>query len=124
MIDTDVGQSDTFKPKSTNQKGAVTRALQVEDNPSDAKLVRELLDEDRPGGFELDSVARLEEAKARLSASRETGYHVILLDLGLPDSQGMQTLGAMLEITRSIPIVVLTGLDDEQLGRDAVVKGE
>ncbi len=90
--------------------------LLIEDNPGDARLIQELLAE--PGGavFTLDCVDRLSTGLKRLA---EGGIDVILLDLGLPDSQGLDTFARTYEQTRDVPIVVLTGLDDETLATQA-----
>ena len=67
------------------------KSLLVEDNPADARLIREMLKEAPAGAFQLQQVARLDSALERL---RQETFDVVLLDLGLPDSQGMQTLTA------------------------------
>lgn len=105
------------------------RILLVEDNEPDALLIRELLVEARNFSFQLTCVRRLSEALARLDTSP---CDAVLLDLSLPDSQGLQTLTAMLGKARTTPIVVLTGHDDEtsavasvqQGAQDYLVKGQ
>lgn len=101
--------------------------LLVEDEPGDARLVRELLREVEPR-YQLQTVASLAEALRQLSQQR---FAAVLLDLGLPDSQGLPTLRAVLQASGPVPLVVLSGRDDEtlairaiQLGaQDYVVKG-
>lgn len=101
--------------------------LLVEDEAGDARLVCELLREVEPR-YALQTVATLAEALRQLAQQR---YAAVLLDLGLPDSQGLPTLRAMLQAAGPVPLVVLSGRDDEtvairaiQLGaQDYVVKG-
>lgn len=101
--------------------------LLVEDEPGDARLVRELLREVEPR-YHLETAATLAEALRQLAQQR---FAAVLLDLGLPDSQGLPTLRAVLQAAGSVPLVVLSGRDDEtvairaiQLGaQDYVVKG-
>lgn len=94
------------------------RLLLVEDNPGDARLVRALLSE--VGGFELAHAESLNRAKA---LAAENGADVVLLDLSLPDSQGLDTIDAMRAAQPRLPIVVFTGLDDEDIGVAAVKRG-
>ncbi len=95
------------------------RVLLVEDNPGDARLILELL-RDVETDFELERLDRLEPALERL---KHAGVDVVLLDLGLPDSQGIDTFArARLEAPRQ-PIVVISGLDDEAVALEAMRRG-
>jgi PAS domain S-box-containing protein len=96
------------------------RVMLVEDNPGDARLVRELLVSSSTAQFELAHVERLSEALTRLETER---FDVLLLDLSLPDSQGLATFLTTRDRTPGLPIVVLTGLDDETLAMQAVQEG-
>ena len=96
------------------------KALLVEDNPADARLIRELLKELPAGTLQLQQVGRLDSAMERL---RQEVFDVVLLDLGLPDAQGMEALTLIQEASRSVPIVVLTGRDDERLAWEALRAG-
>ncbi len=96
------------------------KLLLAEDNPADARLVREMLADAPPGAFEVLQVARLDAAIDRITSDN---VEEILLDLGLPDSQGMQTLERAQEANRSLPIVVLTGLNDERFATEVVRAG-
>lgn len=100
-------------------KGPI-RVLLVEDNPGDARLIRELLSESGPGRFEVDHVEGLEDALARLG---EAGADLVLLDLSLPDSQGLETLDRMMKGAPRVPVVVLTGHDDQEVAVDSVRRG-
>jgi signal transduction histidine kinase/CheY-like chemotaxis protein len=95
-----------------------TRVLVVEDNRADARLWTEMLLEVPDGAFSFETVATLGEALA-LTSARD----VILLDLSLPDSQGLETLERMLAAARATPIVVLTGNDDERQATEALEAG-
>jgi DNA-binding response OmpR family regulator len=95
------------------------RILLVEDNPGDARLLRELL-RDASLPFELKLVDRLSEARAWIEAER---VDVILLDLSLPDAHGLESVTRTLEFAPRLPIVVLTGLDDESAALAAVPAG-
>lgn len=92
--------------------------LLVEDNPGDARLVAEALG-DAPD-FHTRTVESLAAAFEHLSDGRTD---VVLLDLGLPDSSGLDTLLAVLSAHPGLPVVVLTGNDDEEYGREAVREG-
>ena len=94
--------------------------LLVEDNPGDARLIREMLREAAPGTFSLDQAGRLDEALARLE---KESFNVLLLDLGLPDSQGLDTLEAATARAPHLPIIIFTGLADEEVGVKAIEKG-
>ncbi len=101
--------------------------LLVEDEEGDARLVRELLKEAEPR-YVVDTATSLADALAQLAQRR---YAAVLLDLGLPDSQGLQTLRSVLQSVGPMPLVVLSSREDEslairsiQLGaQDYVVKG-
>ncbi len=96
------------------------RVLVVEDSPADLELIRELL-ADSPGlDLGIESAQYLSSA---LSILHEGEIDLILLDLHLPDSQGIGTVGTVMGHAPGIPIVVLTGLDDEATGLAALQKG-
>ena len=104
-----------------------TKVLLVEDNPSDARLIREMLFEERGDSasvvrqtFALECVERLSAGLARLSSG---DIDVVLLDLSLPDSHGLGTFSKMHAEVPQVPIILLTGLDDEELGVTAVREG-
>ena len=96
------------------------KVLLVEDHYGDARLIREALAEARGATFDLAWVERLEMGLQRLARG---GIDVVLLDLGLPDSQGLDTLGGTHAQAPEMPIVVLTGAHDETLGVEAVKQG-
>ncbi|MCX6907641.1 MAG: PAS domain-containing protein, partial [Verrucomicrobia bacterium] len=103
--------------------------LQIEDNPSEVVLMRAMLAEAGEGQFELASVERLSEGLKRLAAG---GIDLVMLDLGLPDSHGLETFTTVHTQAPQVPIIVLSSLDDESIAmktvhegaQDYVVKGE
>ncbi|MEV6347701.1 fused response regulator/phosphatase [Actinoplanes sp. NPDC051851] len=93
------------------------RILLVEDDEGDAFLVRELLSEaDAP--FELTVASTLREAQQQLA-----GIECVLLDLGLPDAEGIDGLRKLLAVADNAAVCVLTGRSDEHLGVQAVAEG-
>ncbi len=96
------------------------KLLLVEDNPADARLIREMLKEAPPGTFKLEQVDALQAAQQRL---REESFDAVLLDLGLPDSQGLATLQQALLTKDEFPFVILTGFDDQATALEAMRSG-
>jgi diguanylate cyclase (GGDEF)-like protein/PAS domain S-box-containing protein len=96
------------------------RALLIEDSPTDARLVRQALSDRRLPRVEVELVETLEAGVERLA--RES-FDVLLLDLFLPDSDGYQTFEAAFLAAPDVPILILTGLDDEDLAARAVRAG-
>jgi len=95
--------------------------LLVEDDLSDCRLVRLALAKSRqPVEFAVETVESLAECIERL---RDSSFDLVLLDLGLPDSQGLATVDKVCEICPDIPVVVLTGLADEEVGVEAIKRG-
>ena len=97
-----------------------TKILLIEDNPGDARLFQEMLAEAGPRRFELEHADRLSAGIKRLGRG---DINVILLDLGLSDSQGVDTFTKVYAQAQEKPIVVFTGLDDETFGIEAVRRG-
>jgi len=96
-----------------------TQVLLIEDNPGDADLVRLRLVEGK-SPVKVNCVNRLSDGLASLT--RETPS-VVLLDLNLPDSRGAETFRRVLEHAPNVPVVVLSGQDDEALAIKAVHQG-
>ena len=94
--------------------------LLVEDNSGDRRLISEMLAEASNVTFDVKYADRLQAAMEYLDQNR---VEVILLDLGLPDSQGLETLKRVYAQVSELPIVVLTGLNDEMIGVQAVNEG-
>ncbi|MCY1017172.1 hybrid sensor histidine kinase/response regulator [Pyxidicoccus sp. MSG2] len=97
------------------------RVLLVEDNPGDARLLQEELREfSSSTRFEVVHVERLGDALRVVSEAR---VDAVLLDLSLPDGHGLGNISRMLQAAPSVPLVVLTGTDDERLAVQAVHQG-
>ncbi|TAK63167.1 EAL domain-containing protein [Methylobacter sp.] len=88
------------------------KILLIEDHKPDAVLLRELLMEDTWGSFYLVHAERLEEGVALL---KQEHFDLVLLDLSLPDAFGHDTFGRLHQQAPNLPIIVLTGIDDEDL---------
>jgi signal transduction histidine kinase len=93
--------------------------LLVEDSPDDAEALRISLRED-PDKFTLVHRETLQAGIERLAGG---GIDIVLLDLSLPDSHGRQTVHRAIAAAPDVPVVVLTGLDDERVGNEAVQAG-
>jgi len=98
----------------------VIHVLLVEDNPPEARLVREMLIDAGADSFILTHAEQLSEA---ISSIGQRQFDVILLDLSLPDSHGLDTVARITAAAANVPIVVLSGLDDERLALEAVQNG-
>jgi signal transduction histidine kinase len=96
--------------------------LLVEDNQGDAGLVRFALRAESSGDYSFSAahVVRLEDA---LETLREKPFDLVLLDLSLPDAQGLDTLARIREAAPDLPIVIITGLNDESMAVEAVRGG-
>jgi PAS domain S-box-containing protein len=96
------------------------RVLIIEDNPVDTLCLKDALKESKTINFVISHVETLAEGKESLA---NADFHVVALDLGLPDSQGLETFFRIQNSAPTTSIVVLSGLDDEILAREAVRKG-
>jgi PAS domain S-box-containing protein len=96
------------------------RLLLVEDNPADARVVERHLKDAGLTHVTTDTVQTASEAIQRL---QQVEYDLVLLDLGLPDAQGLQALRALKAVADLTPIIVLTGSDDYKQGLVAVREG-
>ncbi|HYT26067.1 MAG TPA: response regulator [Actinomycetota bacterium] len=103
--------------------GEPFRVLVIEDSPSDARLVEEMLETAWPPGLgtplEIVHVERLADAYPHLSA----GVACVLLDLWLPDAAGLESMLQVRVADPAVPVIVLSGLDDEGLAVEAVHRG-
>lgn len=96
------------------------KILLVEDNIGDARLIEVLLEEEAGGEFEVRHVERLAQA---IEALASEAFDVVLLDLSLPDSHGLETVTGLRRHANHVPIVILSGLDDEDVALRAVQSG-
>ncbi len=94
--------------------------LLVEDNLADADLISELLADAQLSTYKITAVDRLSDAIAHLKSE---SFDVILLDLSLPDSHGLETLEQVVLNAQTLPVLVLTGLTDRELAVQAVREG-
>ncbi|MBI3779877.1 MAG: PAS domain S-box protein, partial [candidate division NC10 bacterium] len=96
------------------------RILLIEDNPGDTRLLQEALAEVGETSIDLECVSELSTGLTRLA---QGWIDLVLLDLGLPDSQGLETLGRTHGAAPEVPIVVLTGLGDDSVAVHALRRG-
>jgi DNA-binding NtrC family response regulator len=96
------------------------RVLLVEDDPADARLFQAMLALESKDEFQLARVGRLAEALGNLKGQ---GYDLVVSDLGLPDSQGLPTFLSLQAQAPQLPIVVLSGQEDEEMAVKAVQEG-
>jgi len=102
-------------------KNTVIKILQIEDNPGDVRLIREMLKDCKRLAFSIEDVPSLEEGKKRISKGN---IDIVLLDLGLKESYGLNTLKDLLSSNVKVPVViVMTVMDDEETGISAVKEG-
>jgi diguanylate cyclase (GGDEF)-like protein len=100
--------------------GSHHTVLLIEDNPGDARLIREMLAENPEAPFELHFADRLAHG---LDFLANTPASVVLLDLSLPDSLGLETFAKVYAHSPGVPIIVLTGTDDKTVALKAVQGG-
>jgi phosphoserine phosphatase RsbU/P len=105
---------------NTSVEKKALRVLLVEDNAGDARLLREMFSKESAGSFELTHKTRMSEAEAYLARG---GVDVVLLDMGLPDGQGIENLRRARAAAPDVVMMVLTGLDDEGLAAEAIKEG-
>ncbi len=98
----------------------IKTALLIEDNPADARLLRELFNEGGTDFIELEHVDCMGEAERVLS---EREFDIVVLDLGLPDAHGLAAVQRVHKAAPRVPLVVLTGRDDESLAAQALQEG-
>ena len=111
--------------RDASRDESTLRVLLIEDNPADARLIELMLNEEQrlgsgPTQFELVHAERLSTALARLS---QTDFDILLIDLSLPHSRGIETVLQVRATVPQLPVVVLTGLDEEAIGMQAVQQG-
>ena len=105
---------------TTGEIGEAVEVLLIEDNPGDARLIQEMLSEASQDRYQLECADRLSKGLERLGNG---GIDIVLLDLGLPDSQGIDAFEQVQAQAPVLPIIVLTGFDDEVLAIEAIRHG-
>ncbi|THE66344.1 response regulator [Salinadaptatus halalkaliphilus] len=130
MSDTEYDTDTTLRTEAGDNDAL--RILLIEDNPGDARLIEEMLgdsaelaqrvnaDESAAQTPDITRETRLEDG---LDVLRDEQTDIVLLDLNLPDSTGIETLELVHEQTGATPIVVLTGVRDQQIGVQAIQQG-
>jgi DNA-binding NtrC family response regulator len=103
-----------------NDSTTIKNVLLIEDSKGDARLLEEMLYDVGGSSFKLIWAERLE---AGLRYLKRGGINLVLLDLGLPDSEGFETFKKIYQTVPDLPIIVMTGLNDEELALDAVREG-
>lgn len=98
----------------------VKTVLLIEDNPGDARLLREMLNEEGSHQIELAFVESMSAAETHLA---EHAVDMVLLDLGLPDARGLEAVRRVHAVAPRAPLVVLTVLDDQSLASQALQEG-
>lgn len=106
--------------KEDGLSSSIKHILLIEDNPDDIRLIQWIMAGIRNSQFKLECVDRLKTALKRLAKG---GIDVILMDLGLSDSQGIDTLRSVYNKAPKVPIVVLTGIGDEKISVQAIQEG-
>src|ERR1700723_2425031 len=86
----------------------------------DVRLIREMFGKERGDSFKLTHHLRMKEAEIHLV---QGGVDIVLLDMGLPDGHGLDTVRRAHAAAPDVPMIVLTGLDDEQLAAEAMKEG-
>jgi two-component system, NarL family, sensor histidine kinase UhpB len=105
------------------------KVLLIEDNKGDSAIILEMLKKSENAQFELTHAPRLKDGISLLEKEK---FDIILLDLGLPDSEGLKSFKITLKKNPATPIIILTGLANEEIGiksikygaQDYLVKGE
>jgi signal transduction histidine kinase len=96
------------------------QVLLVEDNAGDVRLLREMFSKERADTFVLTHLVRMSDAETHLAKG---GVDIVLLDMGLPDGHGLDTVRRAHAVAPGTPMIVLTGLDDEALAAEAMKAG-
>jgi diguanylate cyclase (GGDEF)-like protein/PAS domain S-box-containing protein len=120
MPGTDAGWVQVTIGHERMKERPITRLLLVEDNLGDALLLREMFKRHGSHNIELTHVKFMSEAEKHLA---ESAVDIVLLDLGLPDAQGLGAVRRAHTAAPRVPLVVLTGLEDESLAAQALQEG-
>ena len=118
-MDVDVQQPEARDLERVGTESRI-RVLLIEDNPGDARLIEFMLEAAGAGLFRIALVERLSEGLKRLAAG---GIDIVLSDLSLPDSRGLETFTRLHGQAPQVPIIVLSGLNDTTIAVAAVHEG-
>lgn len=116
------GQLIPPKPEGMHSENRPIRILLIEDNPGDARLIQEMLKDASRANLKFEHVSTLKEG-LKYIGDPETPLDAVLLDLGLPDSQGFETFTRFQKEGASFTVIVLSGLNDVDLALHAVRNG-
>ncbi|MFH1969671.1 MAG: response regulator [Verrucomicrobiota bacterium] len=97
-----------------------SKVLLIEDDPADAQLIMEILREEPENAMEILHVSNLARG---LETLERGGIDVVLLDLTLPDSSGHNTFAMLAKHVPTMPVIVLTGMDDKEMAIRIVQEG-
>jgi len=108
-----------------NAKNEVIKVLLIEDDPADVKIIDRLLKKSclKSQAFCELELIHADNFKSGVDLIEKGGINVVLLDLSLPDSSGMETIDKINDKAPNLPIIILTGHDDEEFAAQAVSKG-
>jgi diguanylate cyclase (GGDEF)-like protein len=109
-----------FMPIVQNHRNNIVNLLIIEDDLDDVYLIKEYLKSDEHKNYQYHHAKSLSSALEQLTTTK---LDLILLDLGLPDAEGFESLTLLNQADSSIPIVVLTGVNDDEVGREAIQNG-
>ncbi len=113
-----ITKSQTAKPIKMDNK--ITKILYVEDEIDHVVIMREFIREIKNVNYEMTHVQQLDEALLELDNAH---YDIIMLDISLPDEQGVDTITRVCERVPEIPVVVMTSMDDETMAVKALQHG-
>jgi signal transduction histidine kinase len=100
--------------------GKALHVLLVEDNAGDVRLLREMFSNEKSDSFQLTHMVRMSDAETHLAKGN---VDIVLLDMGLPDAHGIDTVRRARAVAPGVPMIVLTGLEDETLAAEAMKEG-
>jgi DNA-binding NarL/FixJ family response regulator len=125
LLDEDSGSSIILRSKSADTGPTATSTKQrtvlvIEDSDADFTLIEHALQQAVGISFIVEHAVHLSDGLERLASG---GIHLVLLDLSLPDSTGLETFRKAYRHVPNVPIIVLSGLDDRSVAFDAVREG-
>ena len=111
---------DTYDPPPDRMSNQPIAVLLIEDHDAEARMFQAMLAQEADPAFTVEHLSSLGAALERLARGR---VEAVLLDLSLPDSQGLKTFEQLHRYAATMPVIILTGNDDKALALDAVRKG-
>jgi len=120
VLNVEAQAPESAQSGASGPEGRRVKALLIEDNPGDARLIELMVSEAGGDYFEVEQVQRLKQGLSRLA---EGGFGLVLCDLSLPDSHGLETFARLHAQAPQVPIIVLSGLNDTTVAVEAVHQG-